>query len=211
VRVVVGTPPDAYVTASDAKAWAPVLAADGDARVQHLLRVAQAGIEPPAGWMGRAFGRQTLRVVTRVQGSEGIALPIPPFVDVTGVSYRDRAGAPQTIAEDGYRILDRYSNAPRLLPLAGQRWPDAIEEDDAFEVTYRAGLEANDPLLLPAKQAIVLAAIDLQSLGSRELALRSEEVPGIGTVAYTVSESAGRIIRDTADRLLAASYERIYA
>jgi hypothetical protein len=48
-----------------------------------------------------------------------------------------------------------------------------------------------------------MAVQHMKSLNADNLFLRSEEVEGIGTFQYTVSDAAGAIIRDTTRRLLA--------
>ncbi len=53
-----------------------------------------------------------------------------------------------------------------------------------------------------ARQAIVLAATHLRSLGSQDLALRSDDVEGVGTKTWTVSDAAQKLIQTTVDALL---------
>lgn len=65
MSAVVVAPPVALVTPADAKAWAPVLASDSDARVEALLLAAQFAIEPPNGWVGRSSGGRRWKPVLR--------------------------------------------------------------------------------------------------------------------------------------------------
>ncbi len=52
------------------------------------------------------------------------------------------------------------------------------------------------------KAAVILGVQQLKAISAENLFLRSEEVEGIGTFQYTVSDQAGAIIQRASERLL---------
>lgn len=209
LRVI--TPPVAIVTAAEAKAWAPVLANDDDARVDALLAAAQAQIEPPNSYLGRAFGQQTLELV--LDGwypsyppcsPTRITLPAPPLIEVTGIVYVDADGAEQTLATTVYRVAGVGGRGMVILN-DGQSWPTLRDNDpEAVRISFKAGYDLDDPQLLPAKQAVVLIATGLRGLSLQEANLRSETVEGIGSTSFDVSGAARGEVSGYVDGLLAS-------
>jgi len=203
VAATIITPPQPIISAADAKAWAPVLAEDAEARIEALLAVAQAGIEPPLGWVGRAFGVQTLEVVFDRFRDPCLFLPYPPLRKVISVTYEGADGEQQEIAAADLRVLGLGTTTGSIAPKGSASWPAAARGPEAVRVRFEAGYDADDLRLAPARQAVVLAATHLRSLGSQDLALRSDEVEGIGTKTWTVSDVAQKLIQTTVDSLLA--------
>lgn len=196
VRVV--TPPAALVTPEQARAWAPVLADDDDARLTALLAAAQAAIEPPYGWVGRAFGEQTLEWSGRAFGACGrLRLPFPPVRSIESVRFYDTVGA--DVAMDA---ADYWLVGDALEPVSGF-WPAVRARGDAVRIRYVAGYAADDPALVPVRHAIILAASHLRSLATSDLSVRSETVEGVGAVTYTVSDAAEGLVRRAVEGLLA--------
>lgn len=214
MSVTVITPPDDLVTAADAKAWQPVFATDAEARVTALLKAAQAQIEPPDGEIGRAFGMQTLEAQFESFPlcdllAHGLRLPCPPLRSVVSVKYVDRDGVEQTFAVENYEAVGLGSARGGILLRSDRAWPLSACRPDAVRVRYTAGYAADDPQLMPVKQAVVLAASHLRSLGTQDLALRSREIDGVGSRTWTVSEVAQQLVHSTVDRLL--QRYRVYA
>lgn len=209
MSAIVITPPADLVAAADAKAWQPVFAADSDARVTALLKAAQAAIEPPNSWIGRAFGEQTIEARLCDWPCRDLRLPFPPLKQVTSVKYDDADGAEQTLDPSLYTVFGAGSAQGGLVLKDGSSWPGLARRPDAIRVRFVAGYAANDPQLLPVKQAIVLAASHLRSLGTQDLALRSREVEGVGSRTWTVSDVAQKLVASTVESLLQPF--RVYA
>lgn len=207
MNIVVVNPPEALVSAADAKSWAPVLAGDDDARVTALLMAAQAAIEPPNGWVGRAFGMQTLEARFCGFGSKNLSLPFPPVREIVSVKYDDAAGAEQDLALSAVRLLGAGGAAPYLTPKSGA-WPRASADAESVRVRFKAGYTKDDPEALPVRHAIVLAATHLRSLSTQDLALRSRTTDGVGSRTWTVSGEAEKLVHSAVDGLL--SPFRIY-
>ena len=193
--VVVITPPAPLVTVEMAKAWAPVLAGDEDARVEALLAAAQAALEPPS-WLGSSLGEQTLELRMDGFGWCGdLALPYGPVQSVASVKYDDDIDVPDTV----WALSDAGTILARLKLLPGQSWPPAAGET---RIRYVAGYAADDPKLLPAKHAIVLSAVHMRSLSSTDLALRTVDVDGVDSRTYVVSDAAEKLVKGAVENLL---------
>lgn len=201
MSIVVVTPPQPLVSAADAKAWAPVLAGDDDVRVNALLRAAQFAIEPPNGWVGRAFGVQTLEA--RFRGFEGrcLSLPCPPVRQIVKVLYDDVAGVEQELPASFTRLVGAGSAVANVVPRVGD-WPRAAGYPESVRVQFEAGYEAGSPEVEPVRHAIVLGAVQLRSLTTQDLALRSREVEGVGSRTWVVSEVAQALVRSAVESLL---------
>jgi uncharacterized phiE125 gp8 family phage protein len=98
-RVIVIEPPAPLLTAAEVRARLGI--SDDDAVLSPLIKAVCAQIEPPGGWVGVAFGPQTLE-----QRSEWFAdhwggsfakLRFPPLRTVESVKYIDTAGVEQTL------------------------------------------------------------------------------------------------------------------
>lgn len=202
VRVVVVTPPQALVSAADAKAWAPVLKEDDDARVDALLQVAQFAIEPPNGWLGRALGLQTLEARFDAFRSPCLFLPCPPLRELISVTYSDSDGVEQTIALPSLRTLGIGTSTGSISLRSGASWPATECGPEAVRVRFKAGYADDSAEVMPVRHAITLAATHLRSLSTQDLALRSRQVDGVGSRTWTVSDAAENLIRRAVDDLL---------
>lgn len=200
MSVVVVTPPQPLVTVAAAKAWAPVLRDDDDARVEALLAVAQATIEPPNGWLGRALGMQDLEARFYGRGGLCLVLPFPPVRALISVSYRDAAGMDHALATAAVRVCGLDTASTSIAFASG--WPPVQIGPEAVRIRYQAGYEADDPEILPARYAIVLGAVQLRALSTQDLALRSRQTEGVGARTWTVSDAAAKLVKDAVDDLL---------
>lgn len=202
--VIVVTPSLPLVSAAEAKLWAPVLAGDDDARVTALLACAQAALDPPS-WLGSTLGETVLEARWPFFPPFGsAALPYGPATEIVSVTYDDAAGAEQVLDPSVYRLADAGTVRASLMLRAydGHAWPSTAFGPGAVRVRYRAGYAIDGPRLWPAKHAIVLSAVQLRSLSTDDLALRSIEVDGVDSRTYTVSDAAEKLVRNAVENLL---------
>lgn len=91
-----------------------------------------------------------------------IMLPMGDVQSIKAVTYKDQAGATQTLSPSAYQ-LGRLNGLPLLMPAPGQSWPatqaGAIE---AVDIEYLAGYgDTADKVPKPLKAWILLAIGDL--------------------------------------------------
>lgn len=193
IRVI--TPPEPFVLPSDI---AGDHAAD-DAAVAAMIEAVTETIDGYTGWLGQCLGPQLLEWSMRAwPRRDDFCLPVGPELEIDSVTYIDPNGDEQTWA---------FTE-----PLYFESMPAVRGRRGDIRIRYWAGYgarNATDPTkwvaAVPerARQAVILSVQHMKALGTENLFLRSEEVEGIGTKTYTVSDQAGAIIRTTADRLLA--------
>lgn len=170
------TPPAPIVTTADAKKHLRVEHPDDDAYIDALVATATAWIDGADGWLGRALGVQTwdlkLDSVATYRRSDWwhwcssygwrVRLPLPPLVEVVSVTYKDAAGATQTLAPSGYAVHGVDASQGGFLALAnGASWPAIQYGPEAVTVRFRAGYpNAGDPPVTtvpaPIRHAILL-------------------------------------------------------
>lgn len=205
VRVI--NPPEPIVTPADI---AGSHSAD-DAAVAAMIQAVTEQIDGPDGWLGRALGPQTL-MLTRPAFCEWITLPCRPIIGEVVITYLDAEESEQALDDGEYRVIGH-----RLYFRGGFEAPTVMRAPDAVRIQYQAGYNGEDatqdggtgPVPERARQAIIMSVQHMMSLNTPNLFLRSDEVVGVGTKQYTVSEVAGKIISDTCDRLLAGL--RVYS
>lgn len=209
VRVI--TPPAPIVTPAE------IAGSNGpdDAMVAALIQAVTEEIDGPTGCVGRSFGPQTLEMILPgfVCG-RNLLLPFRPIIGIVSVKYLDSHGSEQTVAASEYRLAD-----DRVWFAAGFAFPSVTCAPDAVRIRYKAGYNGTAGAAdgevqtgkIPerARQAIILSVQHLKALGAENLFLRSEEVEGVGSRQWTVSDQASQIIHQAADRLLATL--RVYA
>lgn len=213
MRVRVITPPAPIVTPAN-------IAGDhasSDAAVAALIAAVTEDIDGPGGWLGRALGPQTLEIVagcfSEIARSGVIRMPCPPLISVVSVKYLDADGVEQALDPAEYRV-----NETSLMLRPGVNWPATGAFVDAVRVRFKAGYNgtsgAGDDEMqtgaIPerARQAIILSVQHLKSLGVESLYLRADEVDDVGRQEFTLSETAGKVVAASCDRLL--STLRIY-
>lgn len=102
---------------------------------------------------GRSFVTQAWRLVLDEFCGGCIELERGPVTSITSLTYRDMAGATQTIAwaaaangiqrsTDGRLVADLSDDMARIAPAYGRTWPDALPEIGAVAVAYTAGYGA---------------------------------------------------------------------
>ena len=208
--VSVITPPAPFVSPADIAGSH----ADDDSAVAAVIAAVTEELDAPTGWLGRAIGPQTLEFRDYCPAfCGGMCLPFPPLIGEVVVKYLDGAGQEQILPVDQYEVRPR-SNSIRWLPSVN--WRVCLDDPEALRIQYAAGYNdtpiadgGTGPIPQRIRQAVILMVQDLLSTGAENLFIRSEEVEGIGTRQYTVTDQAGAIIQRTAYRLLAGL--RIFA
>lgn len=197
MTVKVITPPEPFVTPDDI---AGNHLAD-DATIAAMIEAATEELDGYTGWLGRCLAPQELEFTGRLACAT-FTLPIGPVLEIVSVSTEDDAGVVTEIDHANYRL-----RGGDLIAASGVRWACAHHH----RVRYWAGYgkrKADDATQWEAdvpqrvRQAIILSVQHMKALGVENLFLRSEDVAGIGSRTYTVSDQAGSVIRDAADRLL---------
>lgn len=167
--VVVIDPPVPILGLAEAKAHLRVDDDADDALIGSLIAAATAHIDGPAGWLGRALGRQTLELRRCGFPDCGwIALPCRPIHAIVQVAYDDPAEAPRTFDPASCGLYDRT-----LMPAPGLSWPAAASRPESLRIRYTAGYEGGQ---VPAP---ILAAVKLM-VGDL---YRHRETAAIGTLS----------------------------
>lgn len=183
-----------------------------DVTVAAVIAAATGKIDGPDGWLQRALGEQTLECIRPAFGSSrAFTLPCPPLIDIISVKYIDGDGVEQAVDPTSYR---RAGAMIWFVPSFS--FPATACAPDAVRIRYRAGYDGDlvkdggtGEVPAQAKRAIILMVQHMLAMGAENLFLRADEVEGVGRQEFTVSEAAGKIIQDAADRLLQGL--RVYA
>lgn len=199
VRVIV--PPEPIVTPDEIAGSH----AGDDATVAGLIAAVTATIDGPGGWVGRAFGVQTLEAVLDSWPSCFLRLPYPPIIGAVSVIYLDADAVENAVDEADYSVTDGM-----LLFRTGWSAPSVGSFPSRIRIRYEAGYDGTavadggtGDLDARVKQAIVVSVQHLKSTMSMEnMFLRSKEIPDVGTWQFTVSDQAAALVRQTAERLL---------
>lgn len=200
-RVTVIEPPAPLLTAAEVRARLGI--SDSDAVLSPLIKAVCAQIEPPNGWVGRSFGKQTLEHRSQwfadYWGCGYAQLRFPPLRSVQSIKYIYSDGNEQTFNSATYEV---QTASGRVSLVYGGEWPEVRAGAEAVRIRYEAGYDHDDPQLDAAKTAVALAVRNLRSLSARDLAISSETVPGVGSRNYIVSETASKVIGNAVDALL---------
>jgi hypothetical protein len=177
--------------------------AEDDAKVIAAIAAVTATLDAPTGWLGRAIGAQTLELRLERFDCGEVTLPCPPIIGSVEIKYLDVDLDEQTYDAENYELL----SDGRIWLKTGKSWPTLGRHPEPIRIRYQAGYAA-----VPAaiKQAIVVMAQDLISTSAENLFIRSDEIEGVGTVQYTVSDQASALVQRAADRLLMNSGLRVY-
>jgi uncharacterized phiE125 gp8 family phage protein len=222
------TPPtDDVVSVTDARAQLRLSSDVTDAMIEALIDAAVAQLDPAGGgWLGRALRPQTweLRLSRFPYGycgtgyarnfrpDVGIELPYPPLLTVDSVKYDDGNGTELTLIEGtGFRVLGGGTRKSCVLPVYNGNWPSSVRCDaESVRVRFTSGYELGtvDEMPAPIKQAVMLMAKHLNGLAERNLFVSSEDVAGLGSRSFVVSENAALVMKAAAEGLL--STYRVY-
>lgn len=202
LRVV--TPPSPIVTPADI----PGAHAPDDASVVQMIAAATEEIDGPQGWLGRCLGPQELELTGWI-GCYRFWLPCPPTITILSVSTEDCDGNAESADPASWR-----QDGDNLVIAEGASWV----RQPVHRVRYKAGYNGTSGAAIdevqtgdiPArvKQAIILAVQHMKALSADNLYLKVDEVEGVGRREFTLSDTAGRIIRQACDNLLSGL--RIY-
>lgn len=112
----------------------------------HILRCVAAAtdeLDGVNGWLGRALVRQEWRMaLDGFPAAAGcITLPLPPLIDVEGVSYTDRDGMEVTMTEGvDFRITPSTEwECASIRPLFNRQWPTARADQGSVVIDFVAG------------------------------------------------------------------------
>ncbi len=200
MHFAVVTPPAAIVTLAEAKGFLGISGTGDDAVLMMLIEAAQAQIEPPNGFTGRAFGIQVIEATfERCEWADcGLRLWYPPFISIVSVTYLDAAGDEQTLPADCYKTSD-WGAFTIIAPVSSGSWP--TDATGTIRVRYQAGYAGTDPQLKPAKMAIILGVQETRSL-ARDVLLKREVTDGVGATEWHVPDTATSLMKTAAERLL---------
>lgn len=203
MRINVVQPPQPVVDPDDIPAGHGMT----DEAMAGIIAAAQAMIDGPSGWVGRAFGIQTLELVANRFScrSDGVLhLPYWPVLEVEAVDYLDTDGVTVTVPATDYRL----SMQGGIVRVGGSSWPSTLSVEDAVRIRYRAGYASrrNDEWVgdppAPVKAAVMLMTQGLLAGFAAEGGLRSYEVQGAFTEQYNSPELVARTRTTTVDALL---------
>jgi uncharacterized phiE125 gp8 family phage protein len=150
------TPPAGAVTVEDVIAHLRLIEPLDDDElpdadlVQLYMMAAETKVENATG---RALSERELLFRCDAFG-KSVKLPVAPVIDVTAVTYLDRDGEEQTLADTVYAVLDKLEN-PRLVLKPGQSWPSTWEIGGAVAVTFTAGWEDPENIPAPLRMAVL--------------------------------------------------------
>lgn len=140
-----------------------------DVRVMDLIRAATHYLEGGGGQdgiLGRALMPQTWRLdLPDWPGDdEPLALPMPPLIAVTGVTYLDTDAVEQTLSPSVYRTVVSASRRGLFMLADSQTWPSCYTGyPDAVRITFDCGYQdaaspASNPVPEAIRQAILVIA-----------------------------------------------------
>lgn len=160
----VSQPETEPVTLIEAKAFLRVTHVKDDAYVTGLISMARMAVED---FTRRAFIEQewlltmdswpvASRPTHRTMQGRRIELDRSPVLDVSSVKYYPADDSAQaTLSEDDYIVAKGL--IPGILQIkSGSAWPALACRPDAVEISFTAGHEDAELILLPLRQAILL-------------------------------------------------------
>lgn len=197
------------VTLAEAKAQLRITTSDSDDMITALIQAARQQLDGNDGWLRRALVTQTWELTLDAFPCREIRIPLPPLQSITSINYDDRDGLEQTVSASAYDV-DAVGQPGWVVPVRGSPWPVAMSAINAVRIRFVAGyppstdsppdLRLNVPR--PIKQAILLMVKNLWGLGERNLFISSEDVIGVGSRSFVVSENAARVMNAAAENLL---------
>lgn len=147
---------------------------DDDAYLASLVAVAQAHIEGPGGWLGRAFGEQEWELRLDAFPSNDIRLPLPPLQSVDEIEYVDADGITQTLASFREFGVGSLNGGGFILPAYDETWPITRDEPEAVRITFTAGYSA---VPTQVKHAILLLVGEWYENREDAGSLKLNEIP----------------------------------
>lgn len=195
-------PPQPVMTPADI----PGSHAADDATIAAYIAAAMESIDGPGGWVGRAFGVQTLETLRCGFPCGLIELPCPPVVSLTSIAYLDAVGVERTVDVSGV-TLDKLSGTLRL---NSGYWPSTLDQAGAVRIRYVAGyngtaVASGGTGTLPAsvKQAIRFLVQNAMATATEQQLLKAVDVEGVERREYFTSRADSASLVKSADSLLA--------
>jgi uncharacterized phiE125 gp8 family phage protein len=215
--VLIAAPTASVISVAEVREMLNLGPTPSDAMIEAMVEAVVGTLDPAAGgWLGRslcpatwelhldAFPTATPPTWFGDGDNGGIELPYPPVTSVLSVAYDDPAGAEQPLVEDAdYRVLWLGAHyRTTVLPLYGGAWPTALGYPAAVRVRFLAGYS---PAAMPRsiKAAVALGVQHLISSSERNLFVSAEQVDGVGSRQYVVTENAAKVMQATTESLLA--------
>lgn len=155
--IVITAPSAEPVTLAEARAQARIDSTTDDPT---LARYIVAAREMAEHELQRTLVVTTYELMLDAFPDGTLELPMGPIpaasaMSVTSVKYTDAADVEQTVDPSAY-TLDGYSNAPRLVPVAG--WPTPKDAPNAVRIRYTSG-HATPGTVPPAVKQWILAHV----------------------------------------------------
>lgn len=175
-----------------------------DQIIAALIAAVQSEIDGPRGWLGRSLGYQTLSMSTD-EFCTRMKLPYGPVETVLNVFYRGTDGVEYTVDGANYRLA-----ADDTLVFASGFTLPTVEEDspDAVTVEYDAGY-GSSTMPPQAKYAVIVGVQQLKPLADQSVMVRQEDVEGVGSTTFTVSEASSALVKLATERLLVGLWEPV--
>lgn len=180
------------VTLTQAKLAARVDGSDEDALFTGVL--IPACRQDAEQILRRALMPQTLRL-TLDAFPRDLRLPMPRLLAVSAVTYRDTAGAWQTLDSSLYEV-DTATTPGRVIRAHGATWPGTYPQPGSVRVTYTAGYAAGTENEA-AQQAAVPASVKRWILARVATAYQYREEVLAGA---SVAQLPNRFIDSALDR-----------
>jgi len=151
---------DDVLTLADAKAHLRVDGNEEDALIEGYVAAAIANLNGRDGWLGRALGEQAWELRLSSFSGNAIEVPLPPLIEVEGVSYYDTNNMLQTLPSSTYDVIGigGFGKA-RIVLKAGRSWPGIASGDENIMVRFRAGYLTADATPQPNVPAPIVTAI----------------------------------------------------
>lgn len=203
-RILITAPTADVVTVSELKTMLGITTDADNDLLEVMIKAVVNQLDPAAGgWLGRALRPQTWELRLSEFPSDCIHLPYPPVTSVTSVKYDDSDGVEQTLTvTTDYRVfgLSDHKGAS-VWPPYNDSWPSARYDKESVRVRYIAGYDG-DAMPQPIKNAVALGIRMLRPLAEKDLYLSREEVPGVRTREWVVSENASKALQRAMEGLL---------
>jgi uncharacterized phiE125 gp8 family phage protein len=129
------------LTLADVKLHGHIDTADENTWLLSAIKAARQAIEGREG-AGLAIVAAQWRLSLDVFPAE-IWIPMGPVISIVSISYRDAAGALQTLPPARYQWRKGFIEA-RIKPAPGDAWPSTRAQYDAVQVTFTAGFPGTE-------------------------------------------------------------------
>lgn len=208
--VLITAPTADVISVDDCKSLLGISGDDQDDAIEAAIGAISATLDPASGgWLGRALRPQTWELRLSAFPSGMILLPYPVLTELTSIKYDDSNGTEQTLTvTTDYRVFGQDGhNRAYVTPAYNGSWPVARYDDQSVRIRYVCGYDGTS-MPKPILSAIALGVRNLIATGERNLYLAEEDVPGVRTRRWVVSETAERVLRTAFENLL--SNYRVY-